>query len=125
MGPPRPAGGPHHAPTPLHGYQILEVTIAGDSPAAGHTLGETTWPPGVVPVSVLDNHTLRDADPGLTLAPGDRINLLAPTRHNTQPPSGEQAADTQPARQAPGLQGHDQRARPAETPDTGGPHLPE
>jgi chloride channel protein, CIC family len=65
------------APTPLQGYRILEVTIEADSPAAGHTLRETTWPPGWVPVSLLDNHTLRDADPELTLAPGDRINLLA------------------------------------------------
>ena len=81
-----------HAPTPLHGYQILEVTVDADSPAAGHTLGETTWPPGCVPVSVLDNHTLRDADPGLTLTPGDRINLLAPTPPKPAPPQpGDQA----------------------------------
>ena len=81
-----PQAAPHHAPTPLHGYQILEVTIDPDSPAAGHTLAETTWPRGCLPVSILDNHTLRDADPDLTLAPGDRINLLAPTPTNPNPP---------------------------------------
>ena len=47
-------------------------------PPSGTRLGETTWPPGWVPVSVLDDHTLRDPDPGFTLTPGDRVNLLVP-----------------------------------------------
>ena len=34
--------------------------------------------PGCIPVTVLDNGTLRDADPGISLAAGDRITLLAP-----------------------------------------------
>ncbi len=89
-----PQAAPHHAPTPLHGYQILEVTIDPDSPAAGHTLAETTWPRGCLPVSILDNHTLRDADPDLTLAPGDRINLLAPTPTNPNPPRPRDRADS-------------------------------
>ena len=91
---PDPAAALDQAPTPLHGYQILEVTIDADSPAAGHTLGETTWPPGWIPVSVLDNHTLRDADPALTVAPGDRINLVAPTPPDPAPPGDK--ADSQP-----------------------------
>jgi hypothetical protein len=37
-------------------------------------------------VSVLDNHTLRDADPSLTLSPGDRVNLLATTPADPDPP---------------------------------------
>ena len=112
----------HQAPTPLHGYQILEVTIDADSPAAGHALGEITWPPGYIPVSVLDNHTLRDADSALTLVPGDRINLLARTQQNPEPspPRAEpgsqpddQATDARPAGQAPGSEDHDQRPQPA------------
>ena len=91
---PDPAAALDQAPTPLHGYQILEVTIDADSPAAGHTLGETTWPSGWIPVSVLDNHTLRDADPALTVAPGDRINLVAPTPPDPAPPGDK--ADSQP-----------------------------
>jgi hypothetical protein len=39
------------------------------SPAAGRKLGDITWPPGRVPVSVQDARTLRDPDPGVTLAP--------------------------------------------------------
>ena len=98
------------APTPLRGYQILEITIPAGSPAAGQALGGTSWPPGWVPVSVLDNHTLRDPDPGITLAPGDRINLLArePRSPEPSPPRGEPASqphghppDARPAREGP------------------------
>jgi CIC family chloride channel protein len=82
------------APTPLGGYRVLEVAIAAGSPAVGQTLGDTTWPPGWVPVSVLDDHTLRDPDPGITLAPGDRINLLAREPRSPEPshPHGETAS---------------------------------
>jgi CIC family chloride channel protein len=98
------------APTPLRGYQILEITIPAGSPAAGQTLGGTSWPSGWVPVSVLDNHTLRDPDPGITLAPGDRINLLAREPRSPEPshPRGETASqphghppDARPAREGP------------------------
>jgi len=65
------------APTPLRGYQILEITIAAGSPAAGRALGDVTWPPEWIPVTVMDNRALRDAGPGITLTPGDRVNLLA------------------------------------------------
>ncbi len=64
-------------PDPLPGYQVLEVTIEDGSPASGQTLGAITWPPGTFPVSILHDRSLQDADPHLTLAPGDRINLLA------------------------------------------------
>jgi CIC family chloride channel protein len=72
-----PQAGPGQPPAPLHGYQILEITISAGSPAAGQTLGDTSWPPGWIPVTVMDNHTLRDPDPGIILVPGDRVNLLA------------------------------------------------
>ena len=129
---PQPAAGPaphgphddlHQAPTPLSGYQVLEITIAADSPAAGQALGDIAWPPGYIPVSVLDNRTLRDPDPGITLLPGDRVSLLARTRQNPGPPPprrepgsqpGDQAADAPPAGQAPGPEDHDQRPQPAQ-----------
>ena len=90
---PGPPAAPREPPTPLHGYQILEITIPAGSPAAGQTLGDTSWPPGWVPVSVQDSHTLRDPDPGITLAPGDRISLLVPEPRNPGParPRGEPA----------------------------------
>ena len=81
--------------TPLGGYQVLEITIAAGSPAAGQALGGIAWPPGCVPVLVLDNRTLRDPDPAITLLPGDRVSLLARTQQSPQPA---------PARGEPGSQ---------------------
>jgi chloride channel protein, CIC family len=73
-------------PTPLHGYQVLEVSIGPDSPAAGRTLGALTWPPGWIPVSALHKSSLQEPDPGLTLAPGDRVSLLAPAPERPSSP---------------------------------------
>jgi len=82
------------APAPLGSYQLLEVTIPPGSPAAGQPLGGIAWPPGCVPVTVLDHGTLRDADPGISLAAGDRITLLAPAARTPapSPPRGGQPA---------------------------------
>ena len=88
---------PDDAPVPLRGYQVVEVTIGHGSPAVGHTLGETTWPPGWVPVSVLDDHTLRDPDPGVTLDPGDRVNLLGPVAAGPAPRSHPTGPEPSPA----------------------------
>jgi chloride channel protein, CIC family len=86
---PQPAAGsalpggqddPHRAPTPLGGFKVLEIAITAGSSAAGRKLGDITWPPGCVPVSVQDAGTLRDPDPGITLVPGDRVSLLARTK---------------------------------------------
>jgi Trk K+ transport system NAD-binding subunit len=72
-------------------YQFTEITITAGSPAAGRKLADVTWPAGSTPVSVLHERRLRPPHPELTLAPGDRIGLLAaapggsPERH----PAGE------------------------------------
>ena len=74
---PGPRAAAREAPTPLRGYQILEITIPAGSPAVGRALGDITWPHEWIPVTVIDNRALRDASPGITLTPGDRVNLLA------------------------------------------------
>jgi CIC family chloride channel protein len=91
--PARPQSDPPEAPTPLRSHQILEITIPAGSSADGRKLGDTAWPPGLVPVTVLHARTLSDPDPGIILVPGDRINLLAPAPRNPQPShsSGESA----------------------------------
>jgi len=73
---------PQHPSTPLPGYQFTEITITAGSPAAGRKLAEVTWPPAAIPVIVQRGRQLRPPQPGLTLAPGDRISLLtaAPSR---------------------------------------------
>jgi CIC family chloride channel protein len=82
---PGPQAAPGQAPDPLPGYQILEITIRAGSLAAGKTLGDISWAPGMLPVTILNHHTLRDADPAITLVPGDRINLLTPTAQRGKP----------------------------------------
>jgi CIC family chloride channel protein len=85
---PAPAGpGPDHGnqaspppgpPAPLPGYEVIEIAIGGDSPAAGRDLHDVTWPPGSTPVSVRHGRRLRPVGPGVTLAPGDQVSLLTP-----------------------------------------------
>jgi hypothetical protein len=114
----------HHAPpTPLVGYQVLEVTIPAASAAAGQALADTAWPPGSVPVSVLNHHTLRDPDPSITLAPGDRVNLLAPASERPEPPRPHGQDDSLPASHPPryaasrtGADCHSRRAPPPAEP---------
>ncbi len=89
--PPDPQAALREPPTPLRGYQILEVTIADGSPATGQPLRTITWPPGTIPVSVLHHRRLRDPHPDLTLSPGDRIILLA-RQADEQPPTPVPAA---------------------------------
>ena len=76
-----------HPPTPLPGYQLVEVVVAAGSPAAGRKLGEVSWPRGGTPVSARRGRHLRPPDPQLTLAPGDRVSLL------TLAPGGSPAQD--------------------------------
>jgi chloride channel protein, CIC family len=65
-------------PDPLPGYQVLEFTIRGDTGAAGRALGSIGLPAGSIPVSVLRDRILRQPDPELILAAGDRVSVLTP-----------------------------------------------
>ena len=77
----RPAESPAadgEPPDPLPGYQVLEFAIRRESAAAGQTLGSVGLPEGSIPVSVLRDRVLREPDPGLALAAGDRVSVLTP-----------------------------------------------
>ncbi len=87
---PDPGSTLREPPTPLRGYQILEVTIEPGSPAAGRALRTITWPSGANVVAVLHNRRIRDPDPAMALNPGDRIIVLA------------RLPDDQPPGQSPG-----------------------
>jgi hypothetical protein len=78
-----------------------EVTVGQSSPAAGQPLGETIWPQGWVPLSVLHDHALRDPDPVVTLAPGDRVNLLVPAPPRPGPRVPHDEPVTQPGLSQP------------------------
>ena len=79
-----------HPPTPLPGYQVIEIAITDDSPAAGRNLRDVRWPPASTLVSVLRGRRLHAPDPDFTLAPGDRVSLLipAPTDSPSRNPDG-------------------------------------
>ena len=74
---PNPQSTLREPPSPLRGYQIVEVTVPVGNPAAGQTMDALTWPDGWTPVSVLHERTMRDPDPGLVISPDDRVILLA------------------------------------------------
>ena len=86
-----------HPPTPLPGYQLVEIAIAGDSPASSRKLGEVTWPPASTPVSILRGRHLRPPDPQLALAPGDRVRLLTVTPGHSAVPDPAEPGDIRPA----------------------------
>jgi CIC family chloride channel protein len=77
-------------PTPLRGYQVLEITIRPGAPGAGKAIGTIAWPPGYLPVSILRDRSLHEPRPDLVLAPGDRISLLT----SEAPGNGTDPAET-------------------------------
>jgi chloride channel protein, CIC family len=87
---------PPEPPVPLPGYEVIEIAIGRDSPAAGRELHDVTWPPGSTPVSILHRRQLRAAGPGLSLTPGDRVSLLAPAPASP-PPQHATPPDGRPA----------------------------
>jgi CIC family chloride channel protein len=72
-------------PVPLPGYQVIEITITGDSPAGGRKLADLSWPPGSIPVSVLHGRRLSPPEKEITLAAGDRVSVLLPGPQDSQP----------------------------------------
>jgi CIC family chloride channel protein len=78
-----------HPSAPLPGYYVAEITITGNSPAAGRKLGDVSWPPDTTPVSLLRGGSLRQPHPDITLAPGDRVSLLIPAAQDTEPADAE------------------------------------
>ena len=82
-----------HPPVPLPGYRVIEITVTADSPAAGRKLGDLSWPPASVPVSVLSGRRLRPPDSEITLSAGDRVSLLIPVPQDPQPPHADGGTD--------------------------------
>jgi chloride channel protein, CIC family len=74
------------SPAPMAGYQVTELTITADSPAAGRNLHEVAWPQAGIPVSVLRGRRLGPPDPGIILAEGDRVGLLIPVPSGSERP---------------------------------------
>ncbi|BBZ46401.1 chloride channel protein [Mycobacterium parmense] len=75
---PQSADAQHDPRSQLTGYCIVEHTLATDSAAVGRAVSELDWPAGHIPVSIVHNRQLVDADASVRLAAGDRINILVP-----------------------------------------------
>lgn len=88
-GDPRTQPADHDPRSQLDGYCIIEHTLTDDSVAVGRTLEDLEWPMGHLPVSVMHNRQLVDAQPAVRLAAGDRINVLVPR-------NGSRSAATKP-----------------------------
>ena len=88
-----------HPPTPLPGYQLIEISITPGSPGTGARLKDVTWPAASIPVSVLRGRRLRPPHPELVLAPGDHVNLLASAPGRS--PAGHAADETTASRPVP------------------------
>ena len=73
---------------PLDGYEIVDLIITPDSLAAGHHIADVPWPRGPIVVSVTDGGEITPALPSMTLSPGERVVLPAPTRANGESAAG-------------------------------------
>jgi CIC family chloride channel protein len=81
--PTRP-GGPARPSNPLRGYEVIEIRLEPGSPAAGQSLGAIRWPDHAFPVSIQRDRRLDQPDPAITLADGDRINVLTPSGSSSE-----------------------------------------
>jgi CIC family chloride channel protein len=79
---PHAATAEHDLRSQLAGYRIVEHTLAPDSAAVGRNLGELGWPAGHLPVSVIHNRQLVEAEPTVRLTAGDRVSILVPSHSN-------------------------------------------
>ena len=90
-----PEAAAHRPSAPLGGYEIVEITIAADSPALGREVREIAWPPGCLVVAVSENHELAAPVPDTRLTAGERVILLAPTAAPVRAPAGNAPAPTE------------------------------
>jgi chloride channel protein, CIC family len=68
----------HVPPTPLHGYRIVEVTVAPGSRVRGRRVDDIELPAGAVLVAVSEDGNLVAPRGEIHLRAGDRMILLAP-----------------------------------------------
>ena len=75
----------HQSSAPLHGYEIVDLSITPGSPAADRRIDDVPWPPGAVVVAVTDGGEIMPALPATTIHVGERVVLLAPVHSNGRP----------------------------------------
>ena len=83
----------HRSSAPLAGYEIVDLSIAPDSPAAGRRISDVDWPEGALVVAVTDRGEIVTPAPGTELRAGERVVILAPT--SDRDPRGDTESVTQ------------------------------
>ena len=68
---------------PLGGYEIVDLSISAESPAAGRRVGDVVWPGGAVVVAVSESGEIAPALPTMMIRAGERVILLAPVQAAT------------------------------------------
>ena len=90
-----------HIPrTPLTGYDIAEVSIRADSPAAGRRIGDVVWPPGSSAVAVTEGRELVSARSDVVLRAGERVIVLVPAG-DSEPHTSERESPSETAAASP------------------------
>ena len=56
---------------------LVELTMPEDSPLAGHTVADVTWPDDVVLVAILRGKSIHTPDPSRTLEAGDELLFVS------------------------------------------------
>jgi chloride channel protein, CIC family len=72
---PDPTSTARTPPSPLPGYQIVELDLGADG---NRRISEIAWPPGATPVAVSRRHRAIIAHPDTKLHAGDRILVVVP-----------------------------------------------
>ncbi len=75
-----PSAEVHEPPTPLRGYEVVELAVDETSPGRGRRLQEIRWPEGCRVVAVIDGRKTHAASGEMRLRAGDHVILLVPAR---------------------------------------------
>jgi CIC family chloride channel protein len=76
----------HEPPSPLDGYDAIEITIGPESPQLGRAVGDVPWPPGCLVVAVTEGSEIVSPRGDIELRVGDQVILLAPTTNDAVTP---------------------------------------
>ncbi|HEX3979115.1 MAG TPA: chloride channel protein [Solirubrobacteraceae bacterium] len=66
----------HRSSAPLNGYEIVDLSITPDSPAAGRRISDVDWPDGAVVVAITDRGEIVTPGPSTELRAGERVIVL-------------------------------------------------
>ena len=75
-----PSAEVHEPPTPLRGYEIVELAVDETRPHAAAGSSEIRWPHGCRVVAVIEGRKTHAASGEMRLRAGDHVILLVPAR---------------------------------------------